>query len=186
MTELFSGKNESQAQFVIAVSFFILTILSASVLADPPISLQAQVPALLKMIDERKKLIEQRLNGVSAPEIQSSEQQKATSIPRDPFSLSPQLLQDLSTNRSTGVSQFQQQNSGVMPRLKLKGIVRDEATNESFALLDVGGQDVHLVRVGDEISFNPADPKQVIKIMKIAPSNLIVEVGTLGDLILVR
>lgn len=186
MTELFSDKNDSKAQFIFVVSFLILTMLSASVLADPPVSLQAQVPALLKMIDERNKLYKQRLSGVSAPEVQSSEQEKATSMPRDPFSLSPQLLQELSTNRSTGVSQFQQQNSRVMPRLKLKGIVRDDASNESFALLDVGGQDVHLVRVGDEISFNPADPKQVIKIMKIAPSSLVVEVGTLGDLIMVR
>lgn len=186
MTVLFSEKNTSKAQFIMAITLLNLTMLSASVRADPAESLQAQVPALLEMIKERNKLIEQSLNGISAPAAQLLEQEKAASTPRDPFSLSPQLMQDLSIDRGRGFSQFQPQNSRVMPRLKLKGIVRDEKTDESLALLDVGGQDVHLVRVGDEISFNPADPKQVIKIMKISPSNLIVEVGTLGDLIMVR
>lgn len=158
MTVLSSKKNTLKVQFVIAILCLNLIILSAPVPADTPASLQAQLP----------------------------EQQSAASTPRDPFSLSPQLMQDLSIDRTRGVSQFQPQDSRVMPRLKLKGIVRDQRTNESLALLDVGGQDVHLVRVGDEISFNSADPKQVIKIMKIAPSNLIVEVGTLGDLIMVR
>jgi hypothetical protein len=43
-----------------------------------------------------------------------------------------------------------------------------------------------MVRVGDEISFNPAMPTQVVKVIKISRLNVVVEVGTLGDLIVVR
>jgi len=73
-----------------------------------------------------------------------------------------------------------------LPKLSLKGVVYKQSKSDPLALLDVAGYGVFMVRLEDEIGFNPADPSQVIKIKKINRLNIVVEVGTLGDLIVVR
>lgn len=73
-----------------------------------------------------------------------------------------------------------------MPKLTLKGVTYKDNPTNSIALLDVAGDGVHMVRIGDEISINPMNPQEVLKIRKINRLSLVVEFGTLGDLIIVR
>ena len=172
---------------------------------DAPTNIQEQVTNILGTILERNSLyksvlgddmqIVEDLRSISRATAANTEAnppdamtpQAQSDRPRDPFSVSNILRQKLQGNERNGQSQFQQgQFTQTIPRLKLKGIVVDKKTKQPLALLNIGDQTVHLVREQDEISFDPVDPKQVIKIQKITSSNVIVEVGTLGDLILVR
>ncbi|GEM_PF-4036629 len=172
---------------------------------DAPANIQEQVTNILGTILERNSLYKSVLGddmqivgdlrpitsaNAANPEANppgAVTQQPQLDRPRDPFSVSNTLRQKLQGNERNGQSQFQQgQFTQTIPRLKLKGIVVDKKTKQPLALLNIGDQTVHLVREQDEISFDPVDPKQVIKIQKITSSNVIVEVGTLGDLILVR
>ena len=112
---------------------------------------------------------------------------------RDPFSMTKSLAKltepEISLAQDTpyaGVDFKNSEFSMTLPKLTLKGVVFKKNIEEPLALLDIGGHGVHMVRIGDEIGFNPASPKQVLKIKKISRLNVIVEVGTLGDLIVVR
>ena len=60
--------------------------------------------------------------------------------------------------------------------------------SQLVALLEVGGSDkqIHMVKIGDEIAFDRNDPSLVFKIRSIDRLSVIVEVGTLGDVIIVR
>jgi hypothetical protein len=49
-----------------------------------------------------------------------------------------------------------------------------------------GGKQIHMVKIGDEIAFDRTDPGLVFKIREINRLSVIVEVGTLGDMIIVR
>ena len=112
---------------------------------------------------------------------------------RDPFSMTKSLAKltkpEISVAQDTPYAGYDFKNSAfstTLPKLTLKGVVFKKNIKEPLALLDIGGHGVHMVRIGDEIGFNPASPKQVLKIKKISRLNVIVEVGTLGDLIVVR
>jgi hypothetical protein len=111
---------------------------------------------------------------------------------RDPFAITKELrkagTQD-DDNNDQAYSDYKFKNPGLsvkLPRLTLKGVVFRKGNDQPLALLEVANQGVYVVRLNDEIGFNPADPGQVIKIIKISNLNIIVEVGTLGDLIIVR
>ena len=109
---------------------------------------------------------------------------------RDPFSPTEQILSSMvSPNTADSGSTFV--SSGVLtrlPPLKLRGIVKPGDQGTVVALLEVGGgsKQIHMVKTGDEIAFDPNDPSLVFKIREIDRLSVIVEVGTLGDVIIVR
>jgi len=114
---------------------------------------------------------------------------------RDPFAVTMELRKAGSKddegdgNDDRAYSDYKFKSPGLsikLPRLTLKGVIFQQGSDQPLALLEVANQGVYVVRLNDEIGFNPSDPGQVIKIKKISNLNIIVEVGTLGDLIIVR
>ncbi|QUM89181.1 hypothetical protein HWV03_10410 [Moritella sp. 36] len=164
-----------------------------------------QVTGLLQVIEDHNSILKDKMSkrDLAEPEIQRHLKPNTARFTaninafldgvRDPFSMTKSLAKltepDKSVAQDTSYAGYDFKNSEFsmsLPKLTLKGVVFKKNIEEPLALLDIGGHGVHMVRIGDEIGFNPALPKQVLKIKKISRLNVIVEVGTLGDLIVVR
>jgi len=168
-----------------------------------------QVTGLLEIIEDHNSILKEKMSNrdlvkpYDETEIQRHLNQNSPRFTasidafldgvRDPFSMTKSLAKltepEISVAQDTpyaGVDFKNSEFSMTLPKLTLKGVVFKKNIEEPLALLDIGGHGVHMVRIGDEIGFNPASPKQVLKIKKISRLNVIVEVGTLGDLIVVR
>jgi hypothetical protein len=109
---------------------------------------------------------------------------------RDPFAPTEQILSSM-VSLDTGDGRPTFVRSGALtrlPPLKLRGIVKPGDQSTVVALLEVGGgsKQIHMVKIGDEIAFDRNDPSLVFKIREIDRLSVIVEVGTLGDVIIVR
>ena len=120
---------------------------------------------------------------------QDSIEDRSELIPqvRDPFSFNrnSKMFEDSINTASLPI--FRPSPIGnIVPQLALKGIIVKDEDSSPVGLLQVGRSDVHMVREGDEIGFKANDPSQVIKIKKISRLSIIVEAGTLGDVIIVR
>jgi len=110
---------------------------------------------------------------------------------RDPFAIPSLLLQTLAlerNNKTQGNSStyaFAQTSLLTMPKIKLKGVMRQQSNLSPLAVILLNNE-TYMVREGDEIGFNLAEPSQVIKIKSIKRLSLLIEVGTLGELVIVR
>ena len=106
---------------------------------------------------------------------------------RDPFNLSsPALPQGGGLPGSTFLPNVNQQK---LPSLRLKGVVNsgnDGDKGDLLALLQIGNSDVFMVKVGDEISYDPTRPNTALKIVTINRLSVTVQVGTLGNMLIVR
>lgn len=111
---------------------------------------------------------------------------------RDPFAIPSILLQSLASERSKkerklSASAFAFSNTSLlsMPKIKLKGVLKLREGAPQLAILLLNNE-TYMVREGDEVGFNPVEPSQVIKIKKINRLSVLVEVGTLGAVVIVR
>lgn len=167
-----------------------------------------QVFNLLNIIDERNEVLRERMSNDEAVSRSDTIREKDEEIVnndvgdsyayingvRDPFSATKIIIDasrdDSSLDGGDGAySGYDFKSPGLavkLPKLSLKGVVYKSSKSDPLALLDVSGHGVYMVRLEDEIGFSSADPSQVIKIKKINRLNIVVEVGTLGDLIVVR
>ncbi len=107
---------------------------------------------------------------------------------RDPFNLSGQTGIPATGNRfgpSTFLPNSDQQK---IPKLKLKGVINADkkAPKDLLALLEIDNREVYMVRVGDEISYDPSKPNSAIKIVTISRLSVTVQVGSLGNVLIVR
>jgi|TARA_B110000116_G_C16492994_1_gene427780 hypothetical protein len=129
-------------------------------------------------------------SNAQALDTQSQPQLETAAIKRNPFAPTEKILTSMvSTYTDNGRSAFV--SSGALtrlPPLKLRGVVKPDDDNSVVALLEVGGsgKQIHMVKIGDEIAFDRNDPSLVFKIRAIDRLSVIVEVGTLGDVIIVR
>ena len=100
---------------------------------------------------------------------------------RDPFALGGRDSGD------SGGLRFRPQTGTSLPELKLRGIVNG-ADGSRVGLLQVGNQQVYMVRAGDTISLRTRNSASntVINVREINQLTLIVESGTLGEVIIVR
>lgn len=109
---------------------------------------------------------------------------------RDPFAIPSILLQSLASERSKKerkLSAFAFSNTSLlsMPKIKLKGVLKLREGAPQLAILLLNNE-TYMVREGDEVGFNPVEPSQVIKIKKINRLSVLVEVGTVGAVVIVR
>ncbi len=111
---------------------------------------------------------------------------------RDPFAVPLRLLQSLAANQSAQNQDAAQLNYAFsrvaakkMPKIKLKGVMHRPDDSSPLAVVQLNNE-TYMVRENDEVGFNPANPAQVIKIIKINRLSMLVEVGTLGELVIVR
>ena len=102
---------------------------------------------------------------------------------RDPFSVSPAMLEE-SKLKSEGL-RFTPMAGAQVPQLKLRGIINAES-EDRLGLIEVVREGVFLVREGDTISLRSAASNTVIKITEIGALSVVVEAGTLGEVIVVR
>ena len=103
---------------------------------------------------------------------------------RDPFSPTNQML-EFSSRREGGL-QFQPLNQAVeVPLMHLRGLVQDK-DGKLAALLEIENSGIHVVREGDTVGLYDMGSNSVVRVRKINRLNLVVEAGSLGQLIIVR
>lgn len=101
---------------------------------------------------------------------------------RDPFAVTGRLLQAASNDQSALFSPLPQ--AGKIPPMHLRGLIRD-GDGGLAALLEIN-KAIHIVRDGDTVGLHDLGINTVIRIRKINRLNIIVETGTLGQMIIVR
>ncbi len=111
---------------------------------------------------------------------------------RDPFAVPSRLLQNIVSNRGYSGKDnqlmkyaFSRTTVDSIPKIKLKGVLTQRSDDSPLAMILMNNE-TYMVRENDEIGFNPLDPSQVIKIKKIDRLSMLVEIGTLGELVIIR
>ena len=122
----------------------------------------------------------------SIPDINFKDNSSVISM-RDPFNLSSQM----GSQRSGGFnfnSSFLPTNTSKIPSLKLRGVITPSSgkPGDLLALLEIDDKEVYMVRVGDEISYDPGKPNAAIKIININRLTVTVQAGSLGNVLVVR
>lgn len=103
---------------------------------------------------------------------------------RNPFETTSRLLQ-VRKDDKTGLQFQPARTKSKMPKMKLRGIIHREGKKQA-ALLEIEGAGIHVVREDDTVGLNEIGRDSVIRIKKINRLNLVVEVGSLGQVWIVR
>lgn len=149
---------------------------------------------LLDVFRERKNLLNKSLerfdyNINALEDAQAKNNTTNPNIPlRDPFNLSDGIG-NTSTGHLVNPSTFlPNTNQQKIPAIKLKGVINSKSNmpEDLLALLEVDKNDVYMVRVGDEISYDPSKPTFAIKIISISRLSVTVQVGSLGNVLIIR
>ena len=196
---------------VLAAILLVLPAYSAISMAEGSTvdQVKGKVSNLLDMIELRNSLLsssDQQAGPLKTPEPEpqrplsqaATVEQRPRQAPqfdayeegvRNPFAMTGEIAQ-LAYKDNQPVNGYTKQPftdlGGPLPKLTLKGVVFKASQPDPIALLEIAGFGVYMVKVGDKVSIDPRDPKKVIQIKKISRLNVIIEVGTLGDLIIVR
>ena len=88
----------------------------------------------------------------------------------------PKVVTDLFTSKPTPLS---------MPKMCLRGQL-SSSEGDAVALLEIAGGGVHIVREGDTVGLHELGIDSVLLVKKIGRLHLVVESGSLGQLIIVR
>jgi len=180
---------------------FLLGYSIVAIAEDPFVEKQRQIQ---QEMFRRFTALDRRFNGEekskpdSEPKVFSSKQAvtfiDSIAYPkgiRDPFSVPSLLMQTLALERNNQGQKshssyvFSQTSLLAMPKIKLKGVMHQRKSLSPLAVILLNNE-TYMVREGDEIGFNLAEPSQVIKIKQIKRLSLLIEVGTLGELVIVR
>ncbi|WP_319381311.1 hypothetical protein [Thiomicrorhabdus sp.] len=109
---------------------------------------------------------------------------------RDPFALTPRLMR--SKRSAAGRKPAQTEYSFTrlttdikLPKLSLRGLII-KSENDKAAVLEVGSLGTYIVREGDTVSIPDGGFNNVIKVTRIDRLSLLIEVGKLGEVIVVR
>jgi hypothetical protein len=103
---------------------------------------------------------------------------------RDPFTVSQTV--HIGTEGVEGYEFYPAEGGGSqLPKLKLRGYIGDE-TDDPIALLDIENQGVFMVRKGDTVGLQIGGRNTVLKIKDITQLSVLVEVGTIGQVVIVR
>lgn len=107
---------------------------------------------------------------------------------RDPFNLSSPVGTQRSGGFNFGSSFLPNTNTSKVPELKLRGVIypQSKKLEDLLALLEIDKKEVYMVRVGDEISYDPRNPNAAIKIINISRLTVTVQAGSLGNVLVVR
>ncbi|RMH37664.1 MAG: hypothetical protein D6690_02500 [Nitrospirae bacterium] len=165
---------------------------------DPP---PIEPATLADVLEERKTTIERRssqraTDRPASPRISESEtasngqasmrvSPNLLSPKRDPFATTA-LMYEQAKRVGTGPVFVAASGNARIPRLTLRGYVEGDG-QEPVALLQVGNAEVYVVRKGDTISLHEGGGlNTVLKVKEISKLSALVEIGTLGQVIVVR
>ncbi|MEM8840222.1 MAG: hypothetical protein AAGD47_00450 [Pseudomonadota bacterium] len=107
---------------------------------------------------------------------------------RDPFSPEPIFNQ----NANDGTRQVRQRQfipSAVpqrLPEMSLRGIGRSRHAEAPTVLLEIEGHGLYVVTEGDTITLQASRPDSVIRIREISDISVVLEVGSFGEVIVLR
>ena len=110
---------------------------------------------------------------------------------RDPFSPS-RLMYEQAGAMSSDESDIygfrpSTENADIeVPKMRLRGFITPEGTQEQLALLEIEGSGVYMVREGDEINIDPRRPANAVRISEISRLSITIETGTLGRIRVLR
>jgi hypothetical protein len=109
---------------------------------------------------------------------------------RDPFTPSRMMYEQAGTRSNIDSELFgfrPSDNPDIkIPKMRLRGFVTPEGTEEMLALLEIAGSGVFMVREGDEINIDPRQPATAIRIADINRLSVTIETGTLGRIRVLR
>lgn len=107
---------------------------------------------------------------------------------RNPFAPSRHSLEFANGGAGPGGTRFRPNSASIrLPKLKLRGLVQgDQQGDQVTALLEVDTVGVFVVRKGDIIGLPNGGSDNVIKVNEITDLSVVVEVGSLGQFIIVR
>jgi len=132
-------------------------------------------------LQQHNRLIEGKIADIRQPQpieldaISEKKQEKK----RNPFALTDHL------RRAAANGDFYPgQKNDEVPPMHLRGLIQGTDGN-LVALLEIE-KAIHIVRAGDTVGLNDLGRNTVIRIKKINRLNIIVETGTVGQLIIVR
>ena len=110
-------------------------------------------------------------------------------IRRDPFSatgkIMNQKIKPALKRTLTDLGFDPQHQPDAIPRMRLKGQIQG-AEGEVVALLEIEDGHVYIVREGDTVGLHEFGYNAVIRVQKIDRLHLVIESGSLGQLIIVR
>jgi hypothetical protein len=107
---------------------------------------------------------------------------------RDPFTPSNLMYEMVSTqslNAGLASGFIPGQGNIDVPKMRLKGFL-GETKDDRLALLEINGKNTYMVRVGDEINYDPAHPRSAIRITEINRLSVTVETGVMGTIKILR
>lgn len=160
------------------------TVSSSSVEQEPNVTKSNTKPRVVSAINR----------AVPMPQQLAKLPQDAYPEDRDPFALTSRLIrQDTAPKNTNSVHpeqdraySFTRLKTGVnVPKLTLRGLIL-KSEKEKAAILEVEGMGTYVVREGDTISIPDGGFNNVIKVTQIDRLSLLIEVGKLGEVIIVR
>ncbi len=184
------GWHKITAKYVFSLSLFFGLLIAANAHSQDQAAVQGDDQLLNNEASTLLKKIKPDEFKESVLGVIDNDMREAINIYRDPFQMTGSTASQVSSiddSVSQSLTQFRLSPRGqVVPRLTLRGIIIKSGLSSPLALLEISGHGVFMVREEDEISYNAASPKDVLKIKKIRRLSVIVEAGTVGDLIVVR
>lgn len=107
--------------------------------------------------------------------------------PRDPFANTKAIQDQAAKNAATPEARYTPgtDNARAIPGLRLKGYIEDRY-QAPVALVEIEGYGVFLVREGDAISLQTRSGNALLKVQRVTNVSVQVEVGSLGQVMVVR
>lgn len=102
---------------------------------------------------------------------------------RDPFSVSETVA--IGSESVGGYEFYPSEGANLLPKLRLRGYIGDE-DDTPVALLDIENHGIFLVRKGDTVGLQIGGRNTVLKIKDITKLSVLVEVGTIGQVVIVK
>lgn len=110
---------------------------------------------------------------------------------RDPFTPSMLMFEQAGTVSNINSDAFgfrpaPDDHTMEIPKMRLRGFITPDGSQEELALLEISGSGVFMVREGDEINIDPRQPTNAIRITEISRLSITIETGTLGRIRVLR
>jgi hypothetical protein len=122
----------------------------------------------------------------SAPQPRPAPRQPAVRPARDPFANTKAMQDEAARQAPAGEARFTPgTDNRNIPELKLKGYIEDRFQSP-IALIEIQGYGVFLVREGDAISLQTRSGNALLKVQRVTNISVQVEIGSLGQVMVVR
>ena len=157
--------------------FFLLCLVPLVSLAED-VTIEPQPLILEQVLETTSKIIQNASSVLSRDNVVEK---------RDPFAETPELIRESiePTIRKKTQTFTPQVEAKKLPKMFLRGHLTG-TDGEVVALLQIDKGEVHIVREGDTIGLHDFGINSVIRVQKISRLHLVVESGSLGQLIIVR